>query len=279
MGRKMRLCKVMLLMLAGFASSSARAGEEASLWMADRTSPEIEAAMKQGILWVIIPTAGTEQNGPHMPLSKHHDVLSVTLPRIAKELGNTLIAPIMDYVPEGDITAREGHMRFAGTISLPEDVFQAVLESAANSVLAHGFTHVLLMGDSGGNQLSQQRVAAKMQAEGKKVYHIGDYYANKPQEAWLVEQGFAEDEIGFHAGLRDTSELMAAQHNKVRIGQLRHFAKGNFQTSGAEGNAAKATPDLGKRLLKIKVSSAIRQVCKDVAGATDLDVCRNPETR
>jgi creatinine amidohydrolase len=47
---------------------------------------------------------------------------------IAKQLGNALVAPVVAYVPEGEIKPTSGHMRFAGTITLPQDVFVRVLE-------------------------------------------------------------------------------------------------------------------------------------------------------
>jgi creatinine amidohydrolase len=47
---------------------------------------------------------------------------------IAKQLGNALVAPVVAYVPEGEIKPPSGHMRFAGTITLPHDVFARVLE-------------------------------------------------------------------------------------------------------------------------------------------------------
>jgi creatinine amidohydrolase len=50
-------------------------------------------------------------------------------------------------------------MRFAGTITLPEEVFTKVLEYAARSFMQHGFTDIALIGDSGGNQVGQKAVA------------------------------------------------------------------------------------------------------------------------
>ena len=79
--------------------------------------------------------------------------------QIAKQLGNALVAPVVSYVPEGDINPPTGHMRFAGTISLPQDVFVNVLEYAARSLRQHGFVDVALVGDSGGNQAGQKLVA------------------------------------------------------------------------------------------------------------------------
>ncbi len=71
---------------------------------------------------------------------------------IARRLGKTLVAPVIAYVPEGNIDPPEGHMTSPGTISLPEPVFAAVLEATARSFIATGFKTILFIGDSGGNQ-------------------------------------------------------------------------------------------------------------------------------
>jgi hypothetical protein len=62
-------------------------------------------------------------------------LLSVTLSSwaIATRLGNALVAPVMAYVPEGAIDPPSGHMRYAGTLSLPVEVFVKVLEHTARS--------------------------------------------------------------------------------------------------------------------------------------------------
>jgi len=74
-------------------------------------------------------------------------------------LGNALVVPVMAYVPEGEIDPPTGHMRYAGTISIPNDVFRAILEYAARSLKVHGFTDILFIGDSGGNQQGMQDVS------------------------------------------------------------------------------------------------------------------------
>ncbi|MBY0355646.1 MAG: creatininase family protein, partial [Rickettsiales bacterium] len=104
-----------------------------SVWLNDWTSPELQEAIAQGTRTILIPTAGTEQNGPYLPLGKHHFVVHEAAQAIAKSLDKTLVAPILDYVPEGTISPPQGHMRFAGTLSLQEATYEAVLEDTARS--------------------------------------------------------------------------------------------------------------------------------------------------
>ena len=186
--------------------------EPGTLRLEDMTWPEVHAAIEAGYRTAIIPTGGTEQNGPHAILGKHNYVVAHTSDRIARTLGHTLIAPVIAYVPEGEYGPNPtGHMKWPGTLTLPEPVFEQVLEATVHSLATHGFNEILLLGDSGGNQRAQANVAASLNhtfaEEGITIRHVSDYYGNNGQATYLLQNGFAEAEIGDHAGLRDTSEL------------------------------------------------------------------------
>src|SRR5919112_5285797 len=87
-----------------------------------------------------------------------------------------LVAPVVAYVPEGEINPPTGHMRYAGTITTPQDVFVKVLEYAARSFKQHGFVDIVLVGDSGGNQEGQRPAALALNKErganAARVHHI-----------------------------------------------------------------------------------------------------------
>ena len=116
---------------------------------------EVRDAMAAGKTTIIIPTGGTEQNGPHMAIGKHNVRVAANAERIARLLGNALVAPVVAYTPEGSIDPAEGHMRFPGTITIPDPVFRQVLEYAARSLKQHGFRDIVFIGDSGPNQDGQ----------------------------------------------------------------------------------------------------------------------------
>jgi creatinine amidohydrolase/Fe(II)-dependent formamide hydrolase-like protein len=156
-------------------------------------------------------------------------------------------------------------MRFPGSISLPDPVYEQVLESAARSFIAEGFKTVLFLGDSGPNQHPQDVVAksldTQLKGKGIHVFQIGDYYAHNGQEEWLKSQGFTADEIGVHAALIDTAQLMAIDPDGVRMALLASSA-GNPDGSknGVIGDPAKATAAIGKQLLELKIQAAVRQI-------------------
>ena len=62
---------------------------------------EIRDRLLAGTKTIIIGTAGQEQKGPHMVTGEHKYVLQHTTERIARTLGDALVAPIITYVPEG----------------------------------------------------------------------------------------------------------------------------------------------------------------------------------
>ncbi len=233
-----------------------------ALWIEEMTWVEVQAALDAGYTSILIPAAGIEQNGLHIPLNKHHKVVHKNAEAIAQKLGNTLIAPVMDYVPEGDIASRAGHMAFAGTISVPEDVFSAVITHTVHSLAAHGFTQFFIMGDSGSTQAAQAHTAKALQESNFSAYHIGDYYANAAQEGQLRAQGFNEEAIGGHAGLRDTSEFMYAAPDTVRTDKLGTFSKAMYREHGNWGETRKANAALGEQLADIKITRAIAQICR-----------------
>ena len=243
--------------------------------VADQTAPpvfideltwmEIRDRMLAGTKTVIIGTAGQEQKGPHMVTGEHKYVLQHTTERIARTLGDALVAPIITYVPEGswEMPLR-GHMAKAGTITLPEDRFIDLLVHAAKSLRAGGFTTVILIGDSGGNQNGMKAAADQLNAawkeNGGRALFIGDYYTKSAEDirTYLGKLGFPMEAIGSHAGMVDTSELLFVNPALVRRDRL--APNGGFPDSGVNGDPTKATAAFGKALVQIKIDNALAQI-------------------
>ncbi|MCH7717812.1 MAG: creatininase family protein, partial [Gemmatimonadetes bacterium] len=121
-----------------------------SVWIEELTWMEVRDAIAAGKTTAIISTGGIEQNGPYVATGKHNYILQSACEWIARDLGDALCAPILKLVPEGNIEEPSSHMRYPGTISLREETFQAVLDDIASSLKAHGFKHIIFIGDSGG---------------------------------------------------------------------------------------------------------------------------------
>ena len=259
-----RLATAFAAAIISFANA-ASAGD--SVWLEDLTWPEVRNAIAAGKTVALVPTGGTEQNGPHMVLGKHNFILRFTAQRIGEILGTALVAPVMAYVPEGEVEPPSGHMRWAGTLSLPEPLFAAVLEETARSLRAHGFTLICFVGDSGGNQAAQALIAERLNAawrgSGAWVLHVGDYYEAGNETGWLLDAGETEDTIGRHAGILDTSQVIAAYPSGVRKTLLADHTGSVFEetgASGASGDSTRASAARGERILRAKIDAAVRQI-------------------
>jgi creatinine amidohydrolase/Fe(II)-dependent formamide hydrolase-like protein/sterol desaturase/sphingolipid hydroxylase (fatty acid hydroxylase superfamily) len=235
-----------------------------SLWLEELTWQEVKNAIQKGYTAAIIPTGGVEQNGPHLVLGKHNRVIHYTSEKIAETLHHTLIAPIITYVPEGNAEEKTGHMSFSGTMTVSDETFEALLESAAKSLKAHGFKRIYLIGDSGWNQAPQERVAQKLNAlwakDGVRVIHVGHYYDKNHQVDWLKQLGKTEVDIGSHAGIRDTSELMFTDPSGIRSQKIEHYGPQDYAQLGSNGDAASASPQLGQALLDLKIKAAVQEI-------------------
>jgi creatinine amidohydrolase len=219
---------------------------------------EIRDAVAAGKTTILIPTGGTEQNGPHMVTGKHNFVLDETARRIAAKLGDALVAPVLPFVPEGDIAKREGHMAYAGTVSLTPEIFAAVLTAEAESFKAHGFKSIVFIGEHGASIEPQARLAARLSqawgADGVRVINAGTYYNGNRQVEWLKARGESMVAIGVHATIQDTSELLAVYPAGVRLD------KRVADKDGVKGDPGKATAEIGAAMLDLKVDAAVKEI-------------------
>jgi len=246
-----------------FVSAGLSAQERPNtMFLEELTWTEVREAIDNGTTTIIVPTAGTEQNGPHMVLGKHKFIINHTSDLIARELGNALVAPVVTYVPEGSVENIRGHMGYAGTITLPNEYFMKLLEYAARSLAIHGFTDIVFMGDSGGNQGGMRDVAAMLNEEWAdepaRVHFVGDYYSNNGFREWLESQGETADTIGGHAGISDTSQLLHVAPEHIR--DDRRAPLGGFDGSGVSGDPTRASAERGRRGITMKVEAAVRQI-------------------
>jgi creatinine amidohydrolase/Fe(II)-dependent formamide hydrolase-like protein len=256
-----RLWLTSAAMVVLVSTAAAQGARPPGVFLEDLTWTEVRDAIAAGTTTVIIPTGGTEQNGPHMVLGKHNYLVRYKAGEIAKQLGNALVAPVLAYVPEGDIDPPTSHMRFAGTITTPQDVFARVLEYAARSFKQHGFLDIALVGDSGGNQAGQALVAEMLNKEWRatrvRVHHITAYYPGRGDD-WVVSQGVSAEDVGSHAGTHDTSSLMYLNPSMLRFDRMGPGRAGDGQ--GHVGNPAKATALYGKQILEMQIGDAVKQI-------------------
>lgn len=258
----------LLLLLAQLACAQT----PRTVQLQDLTWTELRDRIQSGSTTVIIPIGGTEQSGPYIALGKHNARAAWLSQKIAQGLGNALVAPVIAYVPEGSYAPPSSHMRFPGTITVPDAAFEQVLESAANSFVVHGFRNIVLLGDHGGYQKDLQRVVTHLNkrwaGSSARAFAPPEYYAasSTGYDRILRQHGFRDDEIGTHAGLADASLQLAVAPGMVRVDKLHDAGKPGAADGVYGGDPRHATAALGQLGVDLIVRQTIQAIRKDTAG-------------
>jgi creatinine amidohydrolase/Fe(II)-dependent formamide hydrolase-like protein len=247
-----------------------------TVFIEEMTWMDVRDALAQGMTTVIVATGGIEQNGPYVASGKHNFVLHATTRAIAVELGNALVAPIIKFVPQGDIDPPSGHMRYHATISLRQETFEALLTDVVRSLAVHGFTDVVLIGDSGGNQSGMAAVAKALNKEWArtptKVHFIPEYYLQD-----IYSCNYLKAELGifqqpdrcvatrnqYHDDYHYTAIVATTDPERIRVRQ--RINAGLFSINSVDLNPLQKTIENGLRLVQYRADITTRAIRKAIA--------------
>lgn len=263
----LRLVATALLATAAIASAVAA---PATVSLEQLTWTEVQREIRSGKTTILVPIGGTEQNGPHMVLGKHNVRVKALAEQIAQALGNALVAPVLAYVPEGGVNPPTAHMRFPGTITMPEATFETLLEAAARSFKLHGFRDVVFLGEHGGYQRSLKVAADRLNREWAatpvRAHALPEYYrsAETTYPQALRTRGYTDAEIGTHAGVADTSLSLAIDPALVRTDRLRDGTRLAL-ADGVYGDPRRANVEAGQLGVATIVDASVVAIRKAVA--------------
>lgn len=234
-----------------------------SLFIEELTWMEVRDALKNGKSTVIIPTGGVEMNGPYLVTGKHNSIIRATAEATARKLGNALVAPVVPFVPEGDINPPTGHMEYPGTISLSEKTYEALLTDICASLRTHGFKNIILIGDSGGNQDGMANVAAaltKKWAGGKtRVHYIPEYYDDDDAlENWVKKNGIVQKDEGLHDDFITSATLAAIDPTMIRAKQ--RIAAKKFTINGVDLAPIEVAAAWGNKIIDFRAETAAKAI-------------------
>jgi creatinine amidohydrolase/Fe(II)-dependent formamide hydrolase-like protein len=186
-----------------------------SMWIEELTYMEVRDRIAEGYSTAIISTGGMEEN----------DVILRSLcPAIARDLGNALCAPIVAFVPEGDLDPPSGAMLFPGSITVRDETYHALLSDIANSLRVNGFTDIVLIGDSGGNQRGMKAVAEELNKRwagtGATAHAVIEFYT----PGWEETEKYTKEVLGVTESKNDghhddiwvTAMMMVTDPRSVR---------------------------------------------------------------
>jgi len=236
------------------------------------TWPEVKAAMESGKKTALIYTGGTEQRGPQNVNGGHNLMGRALVKQIALELGNAIALPVLPYTPNNASAA------LPGTIGLTPELLAGVLERITEQAIATGFTSVIVMGDHGGGQPKvyadvAKKLDEKYASQNIHVFFCDEVYAKAQADfdKWLQENGYPTSS---HAGIPDTSEMLYlggdvwtrpalikdALGDPVMAPGAPRDPNAKRVNNGIQGDARRASKELGKRMFELKVAYAVKQI-------------------
>ena len=240
-----------------------RAADE--VFLENMTWMEVRDAIRDGKTTAIIATGGLEMNGPYLVTGKHNIVCKVLSERIARSLGNALVATVVPYVPEGDFEKVDGHLRYPGTIGVSAATFHALLVDIATSLKLTGFENIVLIGDSGGNRDGMQAVADELSevwGPGTGIYHIPEFYENQGLKVWLKNKGIQEVSEGIHDSFRYTAMMMLADPEYIRASARQEA--GLFSINGVPLTPIEKTLDIANELADFQVANTVKAIKRNL---------------
>jgi creatinine amidohydrolase/Fe(II)-dependent formamide hydrolase-like protein len=237
-----------------------------NIWIDELTWYEVRDAIAAGKTTAIIATGGIEQNGPYLITGKHNVVLRGMCEAIARKLGNALCAPVIAFVPEGDIEQKTGHMRYPGTISLREETYRMLLEDVAGSLKAHGMTEIILIGDSGGNQDGMEATAERLNAQwtDARAHFIPEFYRYADLVTFLEQElGVKQVSEGLHDDFQITALMMAVDPVTVRYDE--RVKAGKASINGVDITPREKTIEIGRKLMEFRAGQTVNAIHKAIA--------------
>ena len=221
------------------------------------TWQEVDARLADGVC-VMLPTGSTEQHGP-MGLNGTDTICATEIAHRAADAVNGIVAPPLAYTPANFNTA------FPGTVSIPPDLFQNLLQSVCAGLLAQGFQGVFIVNGHGAN-LAPARAAAETLPLG--AVHVQSWWDPAPVAA--LRSSMFGDWEGMHATPSEvaiTQTLYGAKPpgdaatppRKLSPDYIRAHAgdkhgppnqhRAEFPDGRVGSHSALATPQLGQELL------------------------------
>lgn len=235
---------------------------KAFLDTASASWPEIEAAVKSGII-AVLSVGAVEQHGAHLPLLTDTVLASGVARQVAQGLGGLLLPPIA----YGDAWNNEG---FAGTLSISPETLRATIEDIGRGVSRIGVKGLVVINGHFGNRepiaLAARRLVTELDLP---VLHL-DYpkleaFAAEVCETKPAGPGF------YHADEVETSMMLALAPETVKMDKaapeypvfpetfgIEPMQLSSFNHSGVFGDPRAATAAKGEALIGKIVAESLR---------------------
>ena len=225
----------------------------------------------------ILPTAATEQHGPHLAVGTDTLLCTTVARRAAEEVADRIPVVITPPLAFG---SSHHHYPFGGVLSLTSDTFIAVVREVAEGLVRTGFRKIAILNGHGGNSdhvgvagqdlVNRLNLAATVSSCN---------YWNLARQALVQADLLPAPRIPGHAGHFETSLIMALRPDWIDADALAAVEDQSEADSGLDvdlsgavvqtygawpaspghtDNPAAATPELGHKMLEILVAEVAR---------------------
>ncbi|WP_233495434.1 creatininase family protein [Rhodosalinus halophilus] len=198
--------------------------------------------------WIaVLPLAAIEQHGPHLPLGVDAIIAEALVARCAETLPDTL--PVT-FLPVQEVCKSNEHLSFPGTLTLDWDVAIRAWVAIGEGVARAGVGTLVMITSHGGNAAPMEIAARELrQREGLRVVTTSWGRLGRWREIYRYEEPVTD----IHAGLSETSLMLALRPDLVDMARAEHFASaqtalarrgGKLGYHGAAANLAWMAEDL-----------------------------------
>lgn len=179
-------------------------------WM-ELTGPDFAKAVEKAEGVCIIPMGVLEKHGPHLPLATDC-ILADHLAKMAAEMEYAIVFPTF-YV--GQINEARHQ---PGTVAYSTELCLKMLEETCAEVARNGCKKIILFSQHGGNN-ALVNLFCQSQLNSDRDYIVYETLFGEKKEVREKIAKMIKTYSGEHAGEQETSELMAARPDLVKLDQ------------------------------------------------------------
>ncbi len=178
------------------------------LW-SELTGPDFAKAVEKSGGVCIIPMGVLEKHGPHLPLATDC-IVADYIAKMAAEMEYAIVFPTF-YV--GQINEAKHQ---PGTVAYSTELCLKMLEETCAEVARNGCKKIILFSQHGGNN-ALVNLFCQSQLNSERDYIVYEtLFGSKPEVKAQIEKMLKTDG-GEHAGEEETSEVMAARPDLVKL--------------------------------------------------------------
>lgn len=240
----------------------------------DLTTVDFESLDPQTTV-AVLPVGAIEQHGPHLPLAT--DAL------VADAVANAAVDAAADLpvllLPTMPVGKSNEHIDFPGTLTLPAETLIGLWREIGESVARSGIRKLLMINAHGGQPQIMEIVARELRVRCDMLCVTSSWWHMGMPDGLVPDD---EQRHGIHGGLVETSLVLHLAPDLVRMDKAEDFTPvmaeiaadnekltyvggvgigwqaQDIHPAGVAGNAAAATPELGRAVFDHVVEGYVK---------------------